>query len=57
MNPALKATFIIEIDADFRSGSEAEKISKAFGRFSHLGIKNRMKEFSSSKSLGKPQRL
>lgn len=39
MNPALKATFIIEIDADFRSGSEAEKISKAFDRFSHLGIK------------------
>lgn len=53
MNLALKVIFIIEIDVDFRSGSEVEKISKVFGRFLYLGIKNRMKEFLSSKSFGK----
>lgn len=37
MNPALKATCTTEIDADFRSGWGAEKISKASDRFTHRG--------------------
>lgn len=58
MNSAFKAMFIIETDADFRNGWEAEKIDKSFWQmYKFKSSKNKVNLLSSRKGFGKSQSL